>query len=114
MTLVDFPAKLRVKQRLGLLPGDSAAKLDAEIRRIDAAIAALRTAKAELLVQYREKLRKAEKVGLLVIFGALIVGHRICDQGFQQLHRELAPLCGQNGQPLRETPDALIVARRAE
>jgi len=56
MALVNFPVRQRVLQRLGLAGRDERTALDAELRKIDASIAALQAAKAGLLAAYHQAL----------------------------------------------------------
>jgi hypothetical protein len=60
--LVKFPTRPRVLGRLGIAGSSRLTALDAEIRRIDHAVATLRKARTALLVEYRKELRR--EVGL--------------------------------------------------
>jgi hypothetical protein len=54
--LVHFPTRRRALARLGLDSSDKRAAIDAEIRRIDNSIDALRKVKAGLLAAYRKEM----------------------------------------------------------
>ena len=56
--LARFPTRPRVLSRLGLSSGDRQTALDAEMRRVEAAIAALKKRKAILLAEYRTEIRR--------------------------------------------------------
>jgi hypothetical protein len=61
--LVKFPVKQRVLNRLGLDFDDRQAFLDAEIRRIDKALAVLRRRRVLVLNAYRRELDRKRTAG---------------------------------------------------
>lgn len=114
MTVVEFPTKGRVLKRLGLDFADRMASLDAEIRRIDAGMAALRLAKSALLAEYRKEATRAARSLSVALLSASLVLLSPCGEGLNQPGCGLALFVAQTADLIGQGPCAGVVNRAPE
>lgn len=112
MSVVGFPTRRRALQRLGLDFNDRRAVIDAEMRRIDAAMAVLREVKAGLLAEYKKEIQKGVAIISAACLSVALSLVSPCTESVNQPDCGLSLFFRQPMDSLGERPNTVLIEWR--